>query len=446
MIILAECSCGRKIRASDKLAGRWVKCPQCGQPVLIPATHAPQSQPPQPQAPPPQLMDVPLAADDPPRATVAAPLPQSVFSIPTIGAPQLPRPVISAPDEDTAHAEASWRGKVFWLLLLAMIPLAVETIAGHEDTFDRIKRTLKNHPDLKERFGDVDKKFTRRDADRLIDLLPEHRLDGALVARGSLIHWPWAFAAGGVFFAIVVFAIPGFPAKPLQLLYAGIFTGTGGVLLLLGIQILGFLCFCCIGAAYLAALDPRAPFGPSLIGFFFGVGFFEEFIKCLPVLWLLYRREHVPWRTALLWGMASGAGFGISEGIHYASNYYNGFEPLGIYFVRFLSCVAFHTLLSGACAILLQRKMRFLQEGEGPYDWLFTLMAIISVPILLHGLFDTLAKKDMHILAFSVAVASFGWLAWLIKTSREREMVGDRPTVAAPRLVQTERGTRFVGP
>src|SRR5438094_6796650 len=116
MIILAECSCGRKIRASEKLAGRLVKCPQCGQPVQIPATHAPQSQIPQPQAPPPRLMDVPLAVDEPPRATVAAPLPQSLFTIPTIGAPQLPRPVIAPPDEDTAHAEASWRGKVFWLL------------------------------------------------------------------------------------------------------------------------------------------------------------------------------------------------------------------------------------------------------------------------------------------------------------------------------------------
>jgi RsiW-degrading membrane proteinase PrsW (M82 family) len=440
MVILTECSCGRTIRASDKLAGRWVKCPQCGQPVQIPGSE------PQPQAPPPTLVDVPLAADEPSHSPAAVSLPPSPFNIPHTGAPQLPRPVISAPDEDITAAEASWRGKIFWLLLLAMLPLAVQTLAGHEDTIDRIKRTLKNHPDLEQRFGELGDHMTRRDADRLIQLLPEHRLDGALVPRGSLVHWPWALAAAGIFFGIVVFAIPGFPAKPLNLVLAGLFTGTGGVLLLLGIQIVGFFCFCCIGAAYLAALDPRAPFGPSLLGFFFGVGFFEEFIKCLPVLFLLYRYEHVPWRTACVWGMASGAGFGISEGIHYASNYYNGFEPLGIYFVRFLSCVAFHTLLSGACAILLQRKMHFLQQGEGPYDWIFTLMAIISVPIFLHGLFDTLAKKNMDILAFGVAIAAFAWLAWLIKTSRERERIGDKPAVAAPRLVHTERGTRFVGP
>ena len=105
MIILAECSCGRKIRASDKLAGRWVKCPQCGEAVLIPATEAPQTQVPQAPAPAPQLVDVPLAADEPFRASVAAPLPTSVFSIPTIGAPQLPRPVITPPDEDIAQAE-----------------------------------------------------------------------------------------------------------------------------------------------------------------------------------------------------------------------------------------------------------------------------------------------------------------------------------------------------
>ena len=38
-----------------------------------------------------------------------------------------------------------------------------------------------------------------------------------------------------------------------HLIVSGIFTGTAGVLLLFGIQFVGFFCVCCIGAAYLAA-------------------------------------------------------------------------------------------------------------------------------------------------------------------------------------------------
>ena len=433
MPIIANCSCGRTIRASEKLAGKWVKCPACAQPVQIPG--------------PPELLEdinIGIALDAEPERGPAAPIPQPAFQLPDTSAYQAPRAVIPAADEDIAAAEKSWRGYLFWLLLLAMIPLAAEVFGGHEDVEARLDRTLDAHPDVEKRIGSRDEVKTRRDADRVLDLLPEHRLDGALVARKSMIHWPWALAATGLFFAIVTFALPGFPARPWQLALAGLFTGTGGVLLLMGIQIFGFVCFCCIGAAYLAALDPRAPFGASLLGFFFGVGFLEEMIKSLPVLFLLYRHDHVPWRTACLWGMASGAGFGISEGIHYCTNYYNGFEPASIYFVRFLSCVAFHTLLSGSCAILLQRKMHFLHEGEGPFDWVMTFMAIISAPILLHGLFDTLAKKDLNLCALGVAVLSFGWLWYLIRQSRMRENITETVRTTGPVLVRTAGGTRLV--
>ena len=68
-----------------------------------------------------------------------------------------------------------------------------------------------------------------------------------------------------------------------------------------------------LGAMYLAALDPTAPFGASLLGHFLGVGLCEEMIKSLPVMWRIYRPDHCGWREACLWGMASGAGFGVSE-------------------------------------------------------------------------------------------------------------------------------------
>jgi RsiW-degrading membrane proteinase PrsW (M82 family) len=364
-------------------------------------------------------------------------------------------------------AEKSWRGHVYWLLLLALIPLSLNVLLARETPQDRFERTLKHHPELRDRLAAANRddddeqdaapttaptaptapkrEITMRDVERLLPHVPGNRLEGALLARATWMHWIYALLAAGIFLAIVSFSLPEFPARPLHLMWAGLFTGTAGVVLLLTIQVVGMFCVCCIGAMYIAALDPRAPFGASLIGFFFGVGFFEEFIKALPVLWLLYRYENVGWREACLWGMASGAGFGISEGIHYSSHYYNGIETAEMYFVRFASCVAFHTLLSGACAILLQKKQHLLNEGKDYFDWTLNFMAIVTVPILLHGLFDTLAKKDHDILALGIALLSFAWLTWLIHNARDRETIKP-PKGGFVVLERTEKGTRFVAP
>jgi hypothetical protein len=48
--------------------------------------------------------------------------------------------------------------------------------------------------------------------------------------------------------------------------------------------------------------------------------------------------------SLLLWGMASGIGFGIAEGIMYSGRYYNGVAGADIHYVRFLSCVALHAI------------------------------------------------------------------------------------------------------
>jgi RsiW-degrading membrane proteinase PrsW (M82 family) len=449
MVIVVECECGRKLRADAKLAGRWVKCPQCSRAVQVPTLDAPPPLPAVPIAtfaepapsPPSALEDLAMATA--PHRGEAAPIPPPRFSKPDMSAYSTPRAVIAPPPGDIEAAEKSWRGYVFWLLLVAMIPLAIQTFAGHEDILERINHTLDQHPEIAEKVHPSEH-LTRRDEQRILDMLPEHRLDGALVARDSLIQWPCALAATGLFFSIIVFAIPGFPARPLRLFLSGLFSGTVSVLVLYAIQIIGFLCVCCIGAAYLAAIDPRAPFGPSLLGFFFGVGFFEETVKSLPVLWLLYNRHSVPWREACLVGMAAGAGFGISEGIHYSSGVYNGVVPGSIYLMRFLSCVSFHTCLSAICAIFLQRKQYLLDEGKGLGDWLMTFMAIISPAMLLHGLFDTLEKKDIHFGSLAVAMATFGWLAFLINQSRARELFVAAPVQGKGKFVKTAQGTRYV--
>src|ERR1700681_2369622 len=55
-----------------------------------------------------------------------------------------------------------------------------------------------------------------------------------------------------------------------------------------------------------------------------GTVFDEHYHKALPLLCRYRHPGNRNWRSAFLWGLASGAGFGIAEGVMYAGNYYNG--------------------------------------------------------------------------------------------------------------------------
>ncbi|MGB7161285.1 MAG: PrsW family glutamic-type intramembrane protease [Tepidisphaeraceae bacterium] len=427
MAITFSCECGKRLRTPDDWGGRWVRCTACKRELLVPL---------------PEGSSFALADDEPappPPPIASPPVWQPVAHEPTT---TRIRPVLAAPAGELGAAERSWRGYLFWLLLLAMIPLGVHTFQHHDSFDDRLERMVEASPELQQKLGEYDPETI--EPEDVFDILPGNRLDGALLGRYAWIHWIYALLSAGLFFAFVTFALPGLPARPLHLLLAGLFTGTLGVMLLLAIQVFGLFCFCCVGAWYMAALDPSAPFGPSLLGFFLGVGLFEELIKSLPVLWRLYRPQPCGWREACLWGMASGAGFGVSESIHYASNYYNGIEPMTIYFVRFLSCVAFHAMLSGSCGILLQRHQHHLDAEHDYFDWAITFIAIISVPMFLHGLFNTLAKKEMDVAQLALSAVSFAWLAYLIGSSRNRERSLDKLVAAAPVFERTAQGTRIV--
>jgi len=41
-----------------------------------------------------------------------------------------------------------------------------------------------------------------------------------------------------------------------------------------------------------------------------------------------------------------------------------------------------------------------------------------GIPMVLHGLYDTLLKREMNAWALVAAVASFAWLAFLVSRSR----------------------------
>lgn len=441
MPIHVTCQCGRELRARDALAGRRCKCPACGALLLVPP-------------PPPPALTLASAAPAPPATPVIAYADTSTPARRGGGGESLvhdapaPLPVIARPKAHVAALERTWRGNLFWLLLLAMLPLAWAALGPHlvtRPTFEqRVEKTLDDNPAVRDAY-DFNDDMSLEQFEEMLDKLPGRRIQGALLARGSVWHWLMALASAFLFIAAVSRALPSDdPPRAKELWLTALFTGTLGVLVLIGLQISGQ--FCCLGAFYLAADHPDAPFGPSLIGFVFGVGFCEEFVKCLPVLLKLYRRELLSWRAAAIIGMASGAGFGISEGVLYASRYYNGIEALDTYLVRFCSTVALHAVLSAACGVMIHRKQEHLMEDLNPFNWTMTLMAIIVMPILLHGLYNALAKHDFPAASLAVAIGSFVWFWYLIKTHRAREHAIATDVTRAPQFVRTARGTVFVPP
>ena len=54
-------------------------------------------------------------------------------------------------------------------------------------------------------------------------------------------------------------------------------------------------------------------------------------------------------------------------------------------------------------------------------DWLnysVAVLQIVAVPMVLHGLYDTLLKKDLELWALAVGAASFAWFAVQVEMAR----------------------------
>jgi RsiW-degrading membrane proteinase PrsW (M82 family) len=300
--------------------------------------------------------------------------------------------------------------------------------------------------------------------DEVMARLPGQRLEGALLSRRSYLHWLFAIVSVGAYMTFFVLLARDRSAHPLHLLGLGLFTATIGILLLVIVQAMSMLgivggqgivgllllILALIGLSYRAALDPDIGFVGSFLGFTFGVGLCEELCKALPIL-VYYRFAHKQnWRGAFLWGLASGAGFGVSEGVMYSQDFYNGIAGPGIYIVRFISCVALHAVWSGSVGISIHQRQDLLKPDHD--DWwvnicLYPLgvLRLIAVPMVLHGLYDTLLKKEMELLALVVAAASFGYLAWLISRLRHSDDEDERAAYVADfirsKAAAAKRGT-----
>lgn len=383
---LVPCACGRRLAVPASLGGKQVKCPSCGASLRVPLPGAPAARP----------------------APVEAP-------------------------------RLRW-GR--WALALALLPLVFSIFQPNEDLEARLHRSVADDPALEKRIKEAE----LESLDDLLKLLPEERVVGALHGRGTWAHWFYALVSAAAFWGFILLVYPLGKARSRDLWTVGIFTGTAGILLLLGLQwaamhadgvwlrgrsiiVLLFYIVKFIGFSYAAALGDTG-FLLSMIGFTFGVGFCEELCKALPLLWHYRRSATLDLRGAVVWGLASGIGFGVSEGITYSSDYYNGVSTGGIYLVRFVSCVALHAVWNAFSSVLLWRGQQEIQDIDAWHGWFIPLFKILGLSMLLHALYDTALKKEMEVVALLTAVASFVLFFWLYERSARDEAAATAGAVA----------------
>ena len=137
-----------------------------------------------------------------------------------------------------------------------------------------------------------------------------------------------------------------------------------------------------------ALTDDDDGFFSRLIGFTFGVGVFEEFVKLLPV-YLLLRKSKEPLipQTVVFYGLMSGIGFGVFEGVIYQLTVNNQLDYSTSFFMNIarLTCLPFlHSIWAGISAYFL--AFSFLYPKNRRSMWTLAIL----IPAILHGLYDTL--------------------------------------------------------
>lgn len=314
-----------------------------------------------------------------------------------------------------------------------MLPLVVQTLGQESETEfeERFSRTMAAHPEIEAHKDDIES------LSDLFELLPNGRIEGAHLSHFSRVHWLYALVAAAAFFFVVKLLFEPGRTTTVQMLTIAAVTSTVGIISLIAFQfiaewtqgywmtgrsivVLLFYVVKFIGFSYYAADDPSNGFWLSFLGYTCGVGLCEELTKIVPVLFVLGQQKKADWRAACVLGLASGVGFGVAEGILYSSQYYNGLMSFDIYLVRFISCVALHATWTAAVAVMASQNMSGFDTNEGT-DYFVHLLLILSVPMILHGLYDTLLKRDMGGLALVIAVGSFAWLVFCIERARSND-------------------------
>ena len=269
----------------------------------------------------------------------------------------------------------------------------------------------------------------------MLTALPEGRIEGAHLSRDTWLHWLYALGAAGLFLVVAMLLFPSGDAEMSGILGAAVFTATVGIILLLGVQLAAawtqgvwvrgrgiltiiFYILKFIGFSYRSASDPDSNLGVSFFGFTFGVGLCEELVKALAAGVALTHRPIIRLARRLPLGPGLRRRLRRRRRDHLLFRLLQR-HPRPRHLRRPLH--------------LLRRPARHLERAvasastatatssRAPFEWTDYLVPLVASPLdtmILHGLYDTLLKKDMNGGALIVAIVSFAWLACSIEWAR----------------------------
>ncbi|MFT3880315.1 MAG: PrsW family glutamic-type intramembrane protease [Gemmatales bacterium] len=334
------------------------------------------------------------------------------------------------------------RGSLYMFFLLASIPLFLGILFEDKaDVETRLEKTIQALPKAAQvRAKKVYTEYKRDEAglEEVLQVLPDKKIQGAWLPLYSKWHYYFTGIAAVVYLLLLGILLPKGFSKFHVKVFIAFFTGTAGMALLFLIQSIALsraaggggglfgLIFALIGIAYNVGDNPDIGFMPLLLANIFGVGLCEELIKALPVFVYFMGRKRIRWHECCAIGMASGLGFGLVEAFTYGQMYHGLFDQM-TYWTRFVSCVVSHGVSTAAAALFLHR-FQGLVQGEMTWgDAALRMLILISVPMTLHGLYNTFAAKNMDGLALATDLFNFGWLSVMIETARDRE--GDHTVI-----------------
>lgn len=163
-------------------------------------------------------------------------------------------------------------------------------------------------------------------------------------------------------------------------------------------------------------------------GFIFGVGIPEELCKALVLFFLARRLVLLPPQTMLFYGLMSGLGFGIYEGVNYQMERNVRYSAtIGEYYIlnmlRLTSLPFLHAIWTGIAGYFIGFAYQYPQRKRG------LLVIAIGLPGLLHGFYNVLSNNF-----FGLAIALVSVLALYLYLAKsiyfEQVLAGTAPTIA----------------
>lgn len=141
----------------------------------------------------------------------------------------------------------------------------------------------------------------------------------------------------------------------------------------------------------------------NIVGYVLGVGLTEEFVKMVPLLFLIRRaREPLLPQTLVYYGLMSGIAFGVFEGVEYQTTVNVQADYTTAFFLnvaRLTSLPFLHALWCGICGYFVGFAHLYPRYRKSLYA------LALALPALLHGLYDSFAGVA-YLVSLGVAFAS----------------------------------------